>query len=282
MDKLKLSVVIVTYNRCSYLEKCLKSIFHMEEKPYEVIIVDSCSTDGTDELSKTYPVTFICIKERSMVKARNVGLTQATGDVVAYVDDDTTVCKDWSTRILECYKDESVGGAGGRVVNVLNSGAGVDGFSILTTEPVEVNRIRGCNMSFKRSVLTAIDGFDEYFVGSCFREERDLCFRVRRLGYKLIYNPQALVYHDFRGRVLDCQQVYWLAYNNAYFYLKNYGLMGLLSFLRDTLAINRIRTSSNVNIRIAPSVTLFIIKGVLDAMKRAHKSLLLERKLRNR
>ncbi len=218
-----------------------------------------------------YPVKFVSIEEKSMVRARNVGLAHAIGDVVAYVDDDTILCKDWSTKILESYKHELVGGVGGRVVNILDDGSTADGFSIPTTEPVEVHRIRGCNMSFRRNVLIKTDGFDEYFMGSCFREERDLCFRVRGLGYKLLYNPKALVYHEFRGRVLDNKQIYWIAYNNAYFYLKNFGFIGILGFLRDALTLNRFRASSNVGIRMAPSVILSIIKGMLDAIKRSHK-----------
>jgi len=253
----------------------------MEKKPYEVIVVDSYSTDGTDELSKIYPVKFICIKERSMVKARNVGLTHARGDVIAYVDDDTTLCKDWSIKILEPYNDELVGGVGGKVVNILEDSTVEDGFSIPTTEPVEVNRIRGCNMSFRRKVLIKIDGFDEYFMGNCFREERDLCFRVRKLGYKLIYHPKALVYHNFRSRVLDRKQIYWITYNNAYFYLKNFGLIGIFGFLRDAFALNRIRTS-NTNIKMAPSFTLYVIKGILEAMKRTQKSWFFKEKSHNR
>ena len=57
-----------------------------------------------------------------MVRARNVGLKQAKGDVVAYVDDDAIVSKDWSKLILEPYENNDVGGVGGRVLRLGKSG----------------------------------------------------------------------------------------------------------------------------------------------------------------
>jgi len=88
----------------------------MKRAPDEVIVVDSCSTDSTYEVARRFPVDYIQISKRSMVKARNVGLKRATVDVVAYVDDDVVVSRDWSINLLEPYEDDKVGGVGGRVL----------------------------------------------------------------------------------------------------------------------------------------------------------------------
>ena len=66
----KLSVIIVTYNRCSDLRDSLDALCSMNVAPLEIIVVDSNSSDGTRELVKNYPVKFIAIKERSMVRAK--------------------------------------------------------------------------------------------------------------------------------------------------------------------------------------------------------------------
>jgi len=237
---LKLSVVIVTYNRCNDLKECIDSIFGMKELPHEVIIVNSFSNDGTDKLVRGYPVKYIRIPERSMVRARNVGLRRATGDIVAYIDDDVVVSRNWSIHILESYKSENIGGVGGRVIpyninresrlfankyeigKVLDNGIVFGNFDILTSTPMDVDTLIGCNMSFRRKLLMRIGGFDEKFKGNCFREDTDICIRLKRLGYRLIYNPKALVWHKFRGKNLKSSWYYWTVYNQTYFFFKNF------------------------------------------------------------
>jgi len=238
---LKLSVIIVTYNRRNDLKECLDSIFSMRELPHEVIVVDSFSNDETDKLVRGYPVKYVRIPEKSMVKARNVGLRYATGNIIAYVDDDAIVSKEWSTHILEPYSDEKVCGVGGRVLpyginelnydtttlhkqivgKVLKNGFIITNFDIPTSQSIEVDTFIGTNMSFRRVLLLKIGGFDERFVGNCFREETDTCLRLRRRGCRLIYAPKALVWHKWKNKKLSIKHIYWTARNHTYFYFKN-------------------------------------------------------------
>jgi GT2 family glycosyltransferase len=245
-----LSVVIVTYNRCNDLRESLDSLFSMNEPPSEVIVVDSNSTDDTHELVKNYPLKFININERSMVKARNIGLQNAKGEVVAYVDDDVVVSKDWSKYILEPYEDECVGGVVGRVVSyddggkalylstkymtigkVFDNGLILGNFDIPTQHPIEVDTLIGCNMAFRRDLLLEAGGFDENFRGSCFRDDTDISLRLKRLNYKLIYHPKAIVRHKFKGKSVNNKWFYWTVYNHTYFYLKNFQPMTMPKIL---------------------------------------------------
>jgi GT2 family glycosyltransferase len=249
MGKIELSVVIGTYNRCKDLEECLNSLSSMNEPPAEIIVVDSNSTDGTPELVKRYPLKFINIKERSMVKARNIGFQHAKGEVVAYVDDDAVVSKDWSKYILEPYEDEYVGGVVGRVVSyddgkvlylsakhmgigkVFNNGLILGNFDIPTQHPIEVDTLIGCNMALRRDLLQKAGGFDENFRGSCFRDDTDISLRLKRLNYKLIYHPKAIVRHKFKGKTVNNKWFYWTMYNHTYFYLKNFQPMTMRKIL---------------------------------------------------
>ncbi|MCJ7714048.1 glycosyltransferase [Candidatus Bathyarchaeota archaeon] len=90
-----LSVIVVTYNRCEDLKDSLDGIFSLDELPYEVIVVDSNSTDNTCKIIKNYPLKFIKITERSMVKARNIGWQTAKGDIIAFIDDDAEAEPGW-------------------------------------------------------------------------------------------------------------------------------------------------------------------------------------------
>ena len=249
MNRIKLSVVIVTYNRCKDLEDCLKSLLSLKEPPSEIIVVDSNSTDGTHELVENYSLKFININERSMVKARNVGFQHAKGEVVAYIDDDAVVSKDWSKYILEPYGDKCVGGVVGRVLpyddgktaylpakhkaigKVFSNGLILGNFDVPTQHPIEVDTLIGCNMAFRRESLLRAGGFDENFRGSCFRDDTDISLRLRRLNYKLIYHPKAIVRHKFKGKTVTDKWFYWTMYNHTYFYLKNYQPMTLRKIL---------------------------------------------------
>ena len=286
----KLSVIIVTYNRCNDLRDSLDALCSMNVAPLEIIVVDSNSSDGTRELVKNYPVKFITIKERSMVRARNVGLNQAKGDIVAYVDDDAIVSKDWSKHILEAYISEEVGGVGGRVLSLGNSGNTLDvpekyrsigklfdngfvsnNYDIAVQSPIEVDVLIGCNMSFRRKLLLAVEGFDENFKGSCFRDDTDASTRVKRLNCKLVYSPKALVWHKYKGKKIDRNWFYWYSYNHFYFCFKNLQPINITKFINlmrgAFLPPRGYVKKSGIALKPDPLVAITVINGILAANK---------------
>lgn len=260
----------------------------MKETPDEVIVVDSHSTDGTPQMVERYPVKFITMNERSMVKARNIGLHHAKGDVVAYVDDDAVVCEDWLKYILEPYGDEIVGGVGGRVIpsgrgemsyvpakhnaigKVFENGLVLGNFDIPIENPIEVDTLIGCNMSFRRELLLKVQGFDERFRGSCFREDTDISLRVKSLKSKLIYHPKATIRHKFKGKAVDNRWFYYTIYNHTYFYLKNFKPMNgrkILEFLFATF-FPPADYLKKTDIRIKPNLLsiAYVISGLTNAV----------------
>jgi GT2 family glycosyltransferase len=286
-----LSVIIVTYNRCNDLKDSLNALCSMNVDPTEIIVVDSNSSDGTCELVKKYPVKFITIKERSMVRARNVGLKQAKGDIVAYIDDDAIVSKDWSKHILEPYERNDVGGVGGRVLpfgksdvkisdipenfrkigKLFDNGFVSNNYDLSTRFPIEVDVLIGCNMTFRRNLLLKAGGFDENFKGSCFRDDTDASTRIKNLNYKLIYCPSALLWHKYRGKTVNRKWFYWYSYNHFYFCFKNFQPINIRKFINLIHGaffppIGYIK-KSGISIKPEPLVALTIIKGILEANK---------------
>jgi GT2 family glycosyltransferase len=289
MKKIKLSVVIVTHNRCKDLEESLNSLFSLNETPSEIIVVDSHSTDDTHELVKRYPLKFININERSMVKARNMGFQHAKGEIVAYVDDDALVSKDWSKYILEPYEDERVAGVTGRVLpygdgkalyvpgkygaigKVFDNGLVLGNFDIPTQHPIDVDTLMGCNMSFRRDLLLKVGGFDENFRGSCYRDDTDLSLRLKRLNYRLIYHPKAIVRHKFKGKTVNNRWFYWTVYNHTYFYLKNFQPMTvrkIFAFLFATFfpPAGYVK-KANIRIKSNPLSIAYAVSGLISAIR---------------
>jgi GT2 family glycosyltransferase len=296
MSRIKLSVVIVTYNRRQDLEECLNSLLNLNEPPSEIVVVDSSSADGTHELVKRYPLKFVNINERSMVKARNIGLQNAKGEIVAYVDDDVTVSKDWATYILEPYEYENIGGVGGRVIplgyngktmnlpekyraigKVFDNGFVLNNYEIPARHPIEVDTLIGCNMSFRRELLLKVGGFDENFMGSCFRDDTDISIRVKKLKYSLIYHPKALVWHKYKGKTVDRKWFYWYSYNHFYFCFKNLqpvSVRKFLSLLRGAFLppLSYVK-KSNIKFIPDPLAVFYVVLGILKANRTYKMSL---------
>lgn len=283
---MKLSVVIATYNRRNVLESCLKSLLRNKGEIFEIIVVDSSSTDDTNELKDVYPIRYFSIQERSRQRARNLGLSFATGDIVAFIDDDTEVEENWAHFLLEPCRHLDVGGVGGRVLaygrpiscsietkkirigEVYRNGLVLGNFDTYLPDYIEVDHLPGCNMSFRRSLLIKIGGFDENLKGNCFRDDTDICMRIKKLGYKLIYQPKAVVRHKFMGRNIDSQWVYWYVRNCMYFYFKNIFPSAQLFFIpflfRLVFLPQDYIKKSQIHIKPSLMLPLMAIKGFVD------------------
>ncbi len=288
LTTLTLSVVIVTYHRAQDLEECLDSLFEMRTPPYEVIVVDSRSTDGTPEIAERYPLRFISIEEKSMVKARNVGLMHAEGDIVAYVDDDALFDENWSTYVVEPFKERSIGGAAGRVLPVGNdstlsmagefgaigkvydNGLVLGNFDVPTEHPIEIDTVIGCNMSFRKSLLIETGGFDENLRGNCYRDDTDMSLRIKKLGYKLIYNPRAVVWHKYKGKTVTREWMYWTVYNHTYFYLKHFRPLTARKILSFMLTLffppREYMKKTGISIRASPFSAVYAGLGLASAV----------------
>jgi GT2 family glycosyltransferase len=266
----------------------LNSLLNLDEPVGEIIVIDSNSTDGTHELVENYSLKFIDINERSMVKARNIGFQNAKGEIVAYIDDDVLVSKDWSKYILEPYKDKRVSGVVGRVIpyddvgaaylpakhraigKVFNNGLILGNFDIPTQHPTEVDTLIGCNMSFRRDALIEVGGFDENFRGSCFRDDTDISLRLKRLNYKLMYHPKAIVQHKFKGKTVDNKWFYWTVYNHTYFYLKNFKPMTMRKIIAYLFATffppSDYVKKTGIRIKPTPLSITYAISGLISAI----------------
>lgn len=290
------SIVIVTYNRCEDLKECLSSIFNLKAKPLEVVVVDSKSTDSTKQLTECFPIEFVSINRRNRQSARNLGISIAQGDVVAFLDDDVVVCDEWLRKLKIPYTNSNVGGVGGRAIpygskkgsyiktnkaevgKVFNDGLVIGNFDFPSGNIVEVDSFIGCNMSFRRNLLLKVGGFDDNYLGTGYRDDTDLCMRIRRLGYKLLYQPKSLVWHKFRGKQVNDDWSYWYIRNHVYFYLKNIFAEHKRDFpfflYRMFFPPKDYVLKSGIKVRIDPALIPIVFSGLTDGYKtwRIHKA----------
>ena len=106
----RVSIIIITFNSADSVEGCLSSVFKVNypRDKYEVIIVDSGSTDGTLEIVKKFPVDKLIVVEGALRgKARNIGVEAATGEIVAMVDSDLSASdNDWLAKAVKGFDDD--------------------------------------------------------------------------------------------------------------------------------------------------------------------------------
>lgn len=197
----KCSVVIAAYNEAENLYRCLTSILNIDSSPaaYEIIVVDNNSTDNTAEIMAGFPGVIYLKEERpGPSSARNRGIAAASGDILVFLDADTTVDKNWLTTLLAPFEDESIGAVGGEIRpmaegNIISEYLSVSLF-------MRYHRYGGrrsvkgypsCNLAVRKSCLDG--GFDPDLVRG---QDKDICYRILEENRKIVFQPGAVIYHD--------------------------------------------------------------------------------------
>ena len=200
------SVVVCSHNGARTIGECLAAATALDYPDYEVIVIDDGSTDETVELARGHGVPVISTSNRGLSSARNAGAWAATGEIVAYCDDDTAPDPHWLTYLATTYlhtEHVAVGGPniappGDGVVADCVANAPGNAIHVLLSDTV-AEHIPGCNSSFRREALLEIGGFDPQF--RIAGDDVDLCWRLLDRGWTIGFNPAAMVWHHRRGSI---------------------------------------------------------------------------------
>lgn len=201
------SVVICAYNAERTLDECLESLKTLRYPSYEVIVVNDGSTDGTRAIAERFPAYRLINQENlGLSAARNVGIREAEGDIVAFTDADCAVDPDWLQFLVDRLCADDFAGVGGPnlpppeddwVSDVVACSPGGPTHVLLTD--TEAEHVPGCNMAFWRNQLLDVGLFDEVFRTA--GDDVDICWRLQNEGYRIGYSPAALVWHRRRNTV---------------------------------------------------------------------------------
>ncbi|MDP8299558.1 MAG: glycosyltransferase [Candidatus Tantalella remota] len=209
----KCSIIIAAYNEADNLKKCLFSLRDVDysQDLTEIIVVDNDSTDNTASMVKEFPeVLYLKEEKRGASQARNTGIHNSTGDILIFIDTDTTVTQGWLAKVTEPFSDKTVGAVGGAIypVNSNNIFSKYMGVSLFLRYPRYGKKIRikgfpSCNLAVRK--ILAENGFDTQ-VFSTYGEDKDLCYRIIANGYTVLFSPEAVIYHhhpESFGDLLD-------------------------------------------------------------------------------
>lgn len=235
---MRASIIVVSYNSCSYLDACITSILQEIDPQDEVIIVDNASTDGSAEFVQIhYPqVQLICNQNTGYAGGNNRGAAEARGKHLVFLNPDTILHAGALEALLAPLEEEtSVALTTACVVymhrqNVINTcgntihytgltycrGAGRprDEYQVSTW----VDAVSGAAFAIRRSVFEELGGFDERFF--MYVEDTDLSWRAQLAGYQCMYVANAVVEHDYYSSYSP-NKAYYLDRNRHLMLLKN-------------------------------------------------------------
>ena len=230
------SVVLCTYNRAHLLRGALEALAAQSTGlAWEVIVVDNNSTDDTRAVAAELagrvpcPVRYVFEKEQGLSRARNRGVHESTGAIIAFMDDDVRPAKDWVDAIEQSMREWSADAVGGRIVphwesrppswiensvRVKGHCYGVMEFSETRTLSFPMTgtpQVWGSSMAFRREALGAVEPFNPLRGVTGQRlwrgEEVEVLNRLLEQGRRVVYDPRIVVWHQISARRMERRYV---------------------------------------------------------------------------
>jgi len=245
------SVIIPTYGREEMLCNTIKSVLKQDYPDFELIIVDQtarhlpATENFLQKLRGGCKIKYIFNPVPNTPAARNAGLKAAKGEIIIFVDDDVELSPGFIRNHAANYADPDIAAVAGKVIPDPKTG-NPDAwrckdpikdwwwFKCDWDKRVPAAFAGGCNMSFRKSALEGVGGFDENYVNECWGEETDPCFRLRKRGHIIMYDPLPALKHfktpegGSRTQRKDQTLNISLYRNVTYFFLKNLDRRDLL------------------------------------------------------
>jgi GT2 family glycosyltransferase len=230
------SIIIPVFNKAEYTFQCLRSLMReVDLSEHEIIVIDDASTDETAQLLSHLKTILKVVSNRSnqgFVKSCNEGAAAARGRHLVFLNNDTVVQPGWLKNLLETVDDdETVGAVGSMLVypdgrlqeaggiiwrdgTGWNYGRGEDTGDGRFKYAREVDYCSGASLLVRRELFERVGGFDERYTPAYY-EDTDLCFRIRSMGFKVMYQPASRLIHyegvttgtDERGGVKRYQEI---------------------------------------------------------------------------
>jgi len=224
-----ISVLVCTRDRPESLIHALRSLQALDYPNFEVLVIDNCPTQSeTEKLAVQYSFRYVIESRPGLDWARNRGITEAAGDVIAFIDDDGAADPQWLWGLARGFADPGTRCITGLVLpleletraqelfEIAYGGFG-RGFrqKVFRAGTLWKDALRrpsigtGCNMAFRKSVFNEIGLFDPAFdvgtpTGGC--GDLDMFHRLMRKGLTIEYRPEVVVYHRHRESMEDLRK----------------------------------------------------------------------------
>ena len=242
--KPRVSVVVCTFNRYDLLSEAIASIElqNLPHDDYELIIVDNSGEPAARErflsgLEVVCHYRYITEARPGLSRARNIGVTAAAADIVAFIDDDAKASPNWLARILGNFgESKGTGIVGGPVRPIWKAPRPpwlhpeLEGYLTIVDRGSAVRALRpeewlaGTNIAFRKNALEEAGFFSENMGRSgrllLSNEELVISQKIRQLGYEVVYDPEIVVHHSVHAERTSQawlrRRVFWQAISDLF------------------------------------------------------------------
>lgn len=234
------SAIIPTHSRARYLEDTIESLCQQRARSnFEIVVVDNAASSELQAsvarwaVGRPFPIRYIPEPRTGLHHARHTGARFARGTILAYLDDDVLVAENWLDELMKPYDDAEVACVGGRLlpkwegvqpewIPTIHHGY----FSLLDlgNEPRSLRypeSVYGCNFSIRKQVLFDLGGFnpdgfaDRRMIWYRGDGEIGLLKKVYAAGLKVVYTPEAIVWHRIPASRLTVDYVRLRAFDEG-------------------------------------------------------------------
>ena len=294
------SLIIVTYNSSDVILPCLDSLFHAEGivLPFEVIVVDNASTDGTVEAVRRKFASVTVLENKNNIgfaAALNQGAAVAKGTFLLLLNPDTVLHEGFLHQLHECFKSSPnaaivgcnlVDGNGNHLPSCWYDPSLKTVFyemflphkmalELVTENPAtdqRVDMVSGACMVIRREVFQQLNGFDTRFF--MYYEDADFCLRARQAGYNVYYYPAVSAFHHvgksttdmvlFYQRVFKSKLLFLQKHRPTWYYVTAYlmVIVGMLIRIPAYVIVGAITFNTKL-LRLAKCYTLTLRRTVL-------------------
>lgn len=206
-----ISIIVPVHGQAAVLERCLSSLDKLQDLWHEVLVVDNASTDRAKHIVRAYPWAKLLENETNLgfAAACNQGYENSTGEIVLFLNSDTVMPRAGLIRLIESLAESQSIAAAGPLSN--NCGhfqqtaisysdrnqldLFADDFAHRPQQDIDTDMLSGFCLAVRRNVLAEVGGFDERFGVGLF-EDNDLCYRIRRVGYRMVVSARSFVHHE--------------------------------------------------------------------------------------
>tara|TARA_B100000287_G_scaffold426838_1_gene475417 strand:+ start:542 stop:1591 length:1050 start_codon:yes stop_codon:yes gene_type:complete len=270
-DNVLVSIVIPHWNGIEILSECLASLTKTSYHPYEIIIVDNCSTDGSQRwIKNTYPnITLIeNNKNYGYAGGCNRGIQNANGELVVFLNNDTIQNPMWLGQLVDfIVKNPKIAALQPKILNYFDKSffdyaGGAGGYMDIFGFPFARGRIfieqekdhgqyddkkqcfwaSGTALMVRKNLFIEAGSFDETFFAHM--EEIDLCWRLQAMGYEVWSNPDSVIFHKNAVSLpMQTHKKYYLNHRNSLLMLfGNYSIsnafyLGIIRVIFDFMAM---------------------------------------------
>ncbi len=211
-----ISIIIPAKDASATIAACLDGALSQRnlDCSYEVIFVDDGSSDDTAEIAKAKGVKVIQQENAGPAAARNAGADIAQGDILAFTDADCVPSPTWLAHLIEPFRDPQVVGAKGTyrtdqrglVPRFVQQEYGYKYVQMAKQDSIDF--IDTYSAAYRRAVFLENGGFDSAFAVPSV-EDQELSFRLARKGYRMVFVPDAIVYHQHDETVWEYARRKW-------------------------------------------------------------------------